>query len=147
MADCNVNEIERIKRTYYGLTGAGKVNFGKMQSTYEKLQEGGLSLKDADTDGCTYKSFTYALNTVMGQTTDPGIRKFQKKKQNKKKAQRDISKSKTVLRQLDVKNAYNYRWQGYGWVDMLKSENKRHCKLVLSWGVGYFSKQNVVVNE
>ena len=138
MADCNVNEIERIKRTYYGLTGAGKVNFGKMQSTYEKLREGGQSLKDADTDGCSYKSFTYALNTIMGKSTDPEIKKFKKKKQNKKKMQREISKSKTLLKQMDVKNAYSYRWQGYGWEDMLKPDNKRHCKLVLSWRVSNF---------
>ena len=85
IADSSADEIERIKRKYYGLNGAGKGNFEAMQSKYEKLRDSNPErLKSADTDGCTYRSFTYALSSQLGGDTDPKIRRFKKKKQGKK---------------------------------------------------------------
>ena len=135
VADSDYFEIQRIKRKYFGLVGGGKLRFGKLQNSMEKLQQQKEELKNADSNGSTYESISYALNSILGKPTDPSIRKFQRKPKSAKKKDRDLSKSITELKKKDAKTAFKLRWEGTGWSEMVNPDTKQKHRLILSWKV------------
>ena len=46
LADVDVDEIERIKRRYFGLNGAGKGKFTTMKNAYNKIRENRADIED-----------------------------------------------------------------------------------------------------
>ena len=138
VADSNFKDVENIRRTYFGLNGGGKDGMDDIHRSYDKLrgnQEVGDRLREADNSGCTFKAFSYALSKVFGEDTDKSIRPFEKKKESEYKRKRDLSKTKTKLKELDAEKAYNYRWSGASWAEILALENRRQYTLTLAWNV------------
>ena len=143
LADSNFKDVENIKRKYFGLNGGGKDGMAGIHHSYEKLRENrevGERLREGDKSECTFKAFSYAMSKVFGEDTDESIRPFQKKKASAKKKMRDLSKTKTKLKELDAEKAFRYRWSGANWKEILAPENRKQYALTLAWGVTLIQK-------